>query len=117
MGGANNMTANKIFFDLYWSKTNYYEKNDQVYIALLDCGIFTKVARKEMFNRDMTHGCFIENYSYHTADDVKKNALKFMKRHNLKMVDNDTFIKLEKEKQAERVARAFNYAEKLIREG
>lgn len=117
MEDTSNMTANKIFFDLYYSKTDYYKKNDKVYIALLDCGIFTKVARKEMFKNDMMHGCFIENYSYHTADDVKKNALSFAKRYNLKMVDNDTFIRLEKEKQTDRVARAFNYAEKLIREG
>lgn len=118
--------ANKIFFDLYSTSggrmpyeeyRKWYDKNDTVYIALLDAQIYTKVARKEMFDKSMHHGCFIEHYSYETPEQVKKSAMRFVEENNLHYCEPDVFIKVEKENENSRVVKAFCEAERMIRYG
>ena len=120
------MKANKVFFDLYSTSggtlpheeyREWYDRNDTVYIALVDAGIYTKVPRKEMFAKGMSHGCFIEHCPYDTPEESRAAALKFAERHSLIFVTPDEFIKIEKDNEEARVASAFALAEKMISEG
>lgn len=117
------MRSNKIFFDLYSTSggtlpyeeyRQWYDRNDTVYIALIDLAIYTKVPRKEMFEKNMHHGCFIEHKSYDTPEEVRSHALDLAERRNLLFVEPDEFIRLEKMNESERVAKAFAIAEQMI---
>ena len=119
------MKANKILFDLYSTSggrvpyeeyRKFYEKNDTVYICLRDAGIYTKVARKEMFEKNMTHGCFIEHCPYDTPEEVRVAALHFAEHNDLMFVTPDEFIRIEKENEFTRVTKAFTIAERMIRQ-
>lgn len=119
------MKANKIFFDLYSTSgdllpydeyKNYYIKNDIVYICLMDEGIFTKVHRQEMFDKNMHYGCFIEHRCFRTAEDVDEEAIDFIIKYNLVYTTPDEFIKIEHDAESIRVGKAFEYAERLIKE-
>ena len=118
------MRANKIFFDLYSTPPmgvgyeayrKLYEANRDVYIALMDAGIYTKVDRNELFDKGMYYGCILEHKCYDTPKQVKEVALRFAEAHGLRYVEPDEFIELEKAKQDERVAKAFALAEAMIR--
>ena len=117
------MKANKIFFDLfstsggmmpYEEYRKWYDKNDIVYICLLDVGIYTKVHREEMFKKNMNCGCFIEHCPCRTPEEVTKEALDFITINQLFYTTPDEFIAAEKEAEEERVKKAFSYAENLI---
>jgi hypothetical protein len=119
------MRANKLFYDLYSTSggtlpykeyREWYDKHDTVYIILMDAGIYTKVPRQEMFNKNMHHGCFIEHYCFETPEQVAKNALRVVDNYDLMFVSPDEFIKIEKEDENTRTAKAFAYAERLIKE-
>ena len=115
------MKANKIFFDLYSpgkaeAEQIYYEKNDMVYICLMDLGIYTKVHRQEMFDTNMHHGCFIEHEPSMTEVGKKEKAFKLIHEYNLMYLPPEDFREAERSGEKERVKKAFAYAEKLIAE-
>ena len=119
------MRANKIFFDLYSTSggalpheeyKKWYDKHDTVYILLMDAGIYTKVPRQEMFDKNMHHGCFIDHYPCKTPEDVQRAAMNVVDSYNLLFVSPDEFIQIEKADEKNRVIKAFATAEKMIRE-
>jgi len=118
------MVANKIFFDLYSTPMagvgyeahkKLYEANRDVYIALMDAGIYTKVDRNVMFANGMHYGCFVENKCFDTPKQVKEVALRFAKAYGLRYVEPDEFIELEKVGSDKRVAKAFALTEAMRR--
>ena len=120
------MLANKIFFDLYSTSggsmsrddyKKYYDSHDTVFILLMDAGIYTIVHRQTMFDHNMHHGCFIEHYSFRTPEEVQREALHFVDKYNLKRVEPSEFMRIEKENDGARVAKAFAKAEELIKQG
>lgn len=121
------MNANKIFFDIYstgggtgMSKDayrHYYEENDAVYIVLVDAGIYTEVERPEMFERGMTHGCFIDIRPYNTPREAKAAAMCLTHAIGAKKVMPEEFIAIEKQHEAERVSLALATAEAMIARG
>ena len=120
------MRANKIFFDLFSTSggtlpheeyVKWYNKHDTVYTALRDAGIYTKIAREEMFKKGMWHGCFLESCPYRTPEEVREGALRFAKDNDLTFVDPDEFIRIEETTERERVAKAFAIAERMIANG
>ena len=121
---SKDVKANKIFFDLYSTcggkmpyeeYRKWYDQHDTVYIVLMDKGIYTKVRRQEMFDKGLQYGCFIEHCPYDTPEEVREHALKVVQEHNLMFVEPDEFVKLEKEQEDYRVAKAFQVAEQMIR--
>jgi len=120
------MRANKIFFDLYSTSggkipyeeyRKWYEKNDLVYIVLVDEMIYTKVKRQEMFDKGMNCGCFIEHVCSDTPEEVRSEALRFIERVGASYVSVDEFIAIERKQQNKRVASAFAVAEEMISRG
>lgn len=117
------MKANKIFFDLFSTSggeishedyRKWYDKNDMVYIVLRDKSIYTKVHRKEMFDKNMHCGCFLETRPSRTPKEVRKEALALVKEINAIYVEPNEFIRIEQENEKERVSKAFARAEQLI---
>lgn len=117
--------ANKLFFDLYSTSgekmpkeeyKKFYEKNNMVYIVLVDKKIYTKVARQEMFEKGLHHGCFLESYPYDTPKEVETHAMLMVKRVGARYVDPVEFQIIEEQGEQERTQRAFAYAERLISE-
>ena len=120
------MKANKVFFDLYSTSGGkipyeeykaWYEKNDIVYIVLVDEKIYTKVKRQEMFDKCLNHGCFLEHLAFETPEEVRSEALEFVKRLGASYVSVDEFIEIEHKQQSKRVASAFAFAEEMISRG
>lgn len=117
------MRANKIFYDLYSTSGGtmpyeeyraWYNKNDTVYIILVDEKIITKVKRQEMFDLNLHNGCFIKNNAYNTPEQVRENALKDAERFGCVFVSPKEFMTIEEKEEEERVAKAFTIAEWLI---
>lgn len=119
------MRANKIFIDLYSTPPSdnityeeyrkYYKAHNLVYILLLDKKIYTKVGRDEMFEKNMHHGCMLKSIACPTPQDVECVARQLINTYRLQEVTPDNFIALELEDESNRVSRAFELAEQMIR--
>lgn len=118
------MKANKIIYDLYSTSggkmshedyKKFYEKNDEVYIILVDENIYTKVKRQVMFDKGLNLGCFIDHVPCDTPEEVRVEALRLVNDLHCVFVTVDEFKDIEKKKETSRVASAFFTAEQLIR--
>lgn len=112
----NTMTANKIFYDTYYPHPEGDEAA-QVVIVLRDARIYTIVSRRELFDRGMFHGCFIESRPSETQREAKAAAMRLTHAIGARRVSPDEFEEIEKAQNAERVARAFATAEAMIARG
>ena len=110
------MTANKIFFDTYYP---HPDKDDSgtVYIVLKDAKIYTSTTRKELFGKNLFHGCFIKSRSSDTEKEAKAEAMRLTHAIRARRVTVDEFIAIEKQQENQRLALAFAMAEKMIMEG
>lgn len=120
------MKANKIFFDLYSTSggrvpydeyRKWYEKNDIVYIVLVDSKIYTKVKRQTMFDMGLWGGCFIEDLAFDTPEEVRASALNIVREIGATYVEPQDFKRIEKQNEQERVSKAFAMAESMIARG
>ena len=116
----------KMIFDLYSTcggkmpydeYRKWYDKNDMVYVVLVDEKIYTKCHRNELFDNGLHYGCFIEDLPFDTPELVEKNALETIKRFGCVFTTIDEFKTIEKRKENERVRKAFMIAEEMIANG
>lgn len=120
------MKANKVFFDLYSTSggkmpykeyRKWYDRNNTVYIVLVDAKIYTKVERPIMFKEGLNCGCFIEHRPFDTPSQVESSAQKFIDQVGAKFVSPNEFKVIEGEMENQRVAKAFAVAEHMITQG
>ena len=107
------MQANKMFFDTFWPHND--NGQGKVIIILRDAKIYTEVARDEMFQKEMTQGCFIQNYSFETVKKAQQAAKQMIKTIKAKKVSVDDFITIEEERAKQRVFKAFKVIENMFK--
>lgn len=120
------MAANKTFFDLYstggprvpyekWKR--FMEEHDDVYIVLRSAKVYCVVRRKDMFDRGLYRGCFVDSWPSDTPEEVRENALAYAKEVGARRVSVDEFEEIEKAENERLVPKALALAEKMIARG
>ena len=107
------MQSNKIFYDTFYPHPDADEAA-QVVIVLVDAKVYTIVSRRELFDRGMFHGCFLESKCYNTQREAKAAAMRLTHVIGAKRVTVNEFEDIERQDQTERVARAFATTEAMI---
>ena len=108
------MQANKYIFGYRKQITGVKES---VWLALRDAKVATIVDREELFSTHMDCGCFIQHVTYETRQECNSNAIAIAKSFGCVFVTPEKFREAEAKREGERVAHAFEEAERLIREG
>lgn len=111
-----NPHAHKVIVDKYWSKDNDDSK-DIVYIILPRQKVFVKLTRKEMFDKNLHYGTFIDQVPVNTEiTSVDDYANDIIKRLGAKEVSTDELTNIENKTRVQDTAQAFAHAEKSFQE-
>lgn len=109
--------AHKVIVDKFWSKDEYDDTKDFVYVILPRQKVFIKVLRKDLFDNGLHYGTFIDQIPVNGGQEgVDSYAQDIINKLGAKKVSIEELKNIENETKDQDVAQAFAHAEKSFRE-